>query len=193
MSNDNLWFEEALTAQSLLQKAAIDQYAEIGRYIQGNPGSPNEIDLIDMQTLLLEYAMSLQTTSIKILGANTVNDLSTISETSERIKLFTYNTRKVEKTIKIITAAVIFIGAAITGKPLPVIDAAIALNEAMNKSIEEESDKGDEAAVVMAAPFSMEKLKSRTLKKPVKVKSPIKSKAVGASKKTAVKSSAKSG
>ncbi|MFJ7792617.1 hypothetical protein [Pseudomonas sp. NPDC096950] len=151
MSDGKLGLEEALLAQAQLKEAVLDQFIEIRTFLKNIKNSPIEAELKDRQFKLMQDYMHLQTQGVVLLGASTTQDLEVIKEASQRITDFVYNTKKVEKTIKVITAVVVFIGAAINGSPLGIADAAMTLYDVMNKKIEEEKEKGDEAAVDVSA------------------------------------------
>lgn len=187
--NDTL--KEALKAQAVLKDAVLDQLAEVQLFLSAEPEAKVYDRLTAKRTELMDQFDALQIQGIALLGVTSEQDLATIQEASKKIKEFVYNTKKVEKTITVITAVIVFVGAALSGKPMAITDAAIALYNTMNKKIEEESAKGENAAVMMT-PFSMTGMKARAMKKVVPAKAAAKPAAkTSAAKKPASKPAAK--
>lgn len=170
MSTLNEALKETLKAQDVLKDAVLDQLSEVQQCLSEAPKAADRERLIAKRHQLMDKFDALQVQGIVILGVTSQQDLAIIHEASQRIKDFVYNTKKVEKTIGVITAVLVFVGAALTGKPKGISDAAIALYKAMNKKIDEEKDKGDKAAVLMA-PLS---LKGSKTPKPATQKTTVK-------------------
>ena len=140
---------EMQVAQSNLADTCLEQIADINVALRTQPEGTEKDSLREKRRQLIEEFRQFQEDRIVIIGAKNAQDLETINAVSEDVQEFIRHTKKVAKTIKVVTALIVFIGACIAKNPKTIADAAAALYKAINEKIDAEAKKGANAAVVM--------------------------------------------
>ena len=140
---------ELQEAQSTLADTCLEQISDINVALRTQPEGTEKDSLREKRRQLIEEFRKFQEDRIVIIGAKNAQDLETIKAVSKDVQDFIRHTKKVAKTIKVVTALIVFIGACMAKNPKTIADAAAALYKAINEKIDAEAKKGANAAVVM--------------------------------------------
>ncbi|SEE76118.1 hypothetical protein [Pseudomonas kilonensis] len=141
--------KEMQQAQSNLADTCLEQIADINVALRTQPEGAEKDSLREKRRQLIEEFRQFQEDKIVIIGAKNAEDLETINAVSKDVQEFIRHTKKVIKTIKVVTALIVFIGACMAKNPKTIADAAAALYKAINEKIDAEAKKGANAAVTM--------------------------------------------
>lgn len=156
MAENNSPVRKLLAAQRVLKEAVLDQISDLQIAIRGEKNEVIRNQLKTKQGELVFQFRDLQNEAIAIIAAETDGDIELINKLSADVQTFVYNTKRVAKTIRVITALIVFVGACLGKDPKTIGEAGVALYKAMNEVIAKESGKGDNAAVALA-PFPIPK------------------------------------
>lgn len=140
---------ELQAAQANLADTCLEQIADINVALRTHPEGNEKDALREKRRQLINEFRQFQEDRIVIIGAKNAQDLETINAVSKDVQEFIRRTKQVAKTIKVVTALIVFIGACMAKNPKTIADAAAALYKAVNEKIAAEAKKGDKAAVVM--------------------------------------------
>lgn len=169
MSQEMNPIKDALLAQRQLKAAVLDQIAEITVFLRTVTDREKEVQLLRKQDALSVQFRELQSESLVIIAAGTKGDIDIIKQVSTDVTKFVHNVENVKKALKVISALIVFVAAAMEKDPKSIGEAAADLYKAMNEIIKEEGQKGDKAAVKMK-PFPIPKLVDQAAKAKAKAK-----------------------
>jgi hypothetical protein len=148
--------KKLLEAQYALKEAVLDEMADLQVHIRYSTDDAEIKDLKLKQDQLATQFRQLQTQSVVIIATETSGDLEIIKKLSSDVQAFVKATKSVAKTIRVVTALIVFVAATMGQDPQTIGKAAIAVYKAMNESIDAEAEKGLKAAFTIA-PIKMPK------------------------------------
>ncbi|MBM5458848.1 hypothetical protein H8F21_14865 [Pseudomonas sp. P66] len=156
MADKNSSVRKLLAAQYALKETVLDQISDLQLAIREEKDEVTRNQLKKKQGELVFKFRDLQNDAIAIIAAETEGDIDLINRLSEDVKTFVHNTKKVAKTIRVVTALIVFVGACVGKEPKTIKDAGAALYKAMNEVIDKDGGKGN-AVEATLVPFAIPK------------------------------------
>lgn len=162
MSKITLGSAEDIQVREDLKRAISEALQTLWPYLRKERNSDRYKALYDIYESLTVYRGKLQDQQVEAIAGAVTDDVRAISQATSDLQAFLLAVKKVEKVISVLVELVGLIGAVMQGNGKGVVEAIYDLYTAINKKVDAEKEKGDDAAVHITA-FDLGSVKMRSL------------------------------